>query len=73
MSTQPTEDLVAAALADEARFKPFDQGGPEKSGYYHVRDCKGQQGVAFMNRNRTWTLIDNARLTKPLAVWRDIP
>ncbi len=49
----------------------LDASSPDRKGYYRVRDFRSREGVAFMNRNRTWTLIDGA-LKKPLVAWRTI-
>jgi len=74
--TNPSKELVAQAYREaaeiEKQWTPFHEGGPPKRGYYYVRDCEGRDGIAFMNLNRTWTLIDGA-LKKPLASWREIP
>lgn len=68
-----TAELVAAARVQaakiEALWTPFDQGSPTKADYYFVRDCDGRDGVAFMHRNRQWTLIDGG-IRKPLVKWR---
>ena len=68
-----TKDLVAQAMQEvareESKWKSFAMQ-PPKVGYYWVRDCNDRDGVAFMNRNRTWTPIDNVK--KPYSAWREI-
>jgi len=76
MTEHKSENLVSDAPRHRAEWEegwqPFHEGGPPKRGYYRVRDTQGEAGIAFMHRNRTWTLIDNARLKKPFAAWSEI-
>lgn len=70
-ATGTLADIYERCTAVEATWTPFHEGSPPKKGYYFARDCNGRDGVAFMNPNKTWTLIDN--LKKPLVAWRAIP
>lgn len=76
MNSSLSSDLVShsteQAMEWEKGWTPFHQGGPARRGYYRVRDTEGRDGIAFMNLNRTWTLLDSF-IKKPLSAWREIP
>lgn len=69
-SSNRVDEVTRAALEWEKGWTPMSER-PPMSDYYRVRDSHGRDGIAFMNRNRTWTLIDGS-IEKPLIAWRVI-
>lgn len=65
------EQARQSVVLTEMQWQPFHEGSPQKAGYYFVRDHRDRDGVAFMHRNKQWTLIDGF-IRKPLVKWREI-